>query len=199
MLPRIFLSSNDSSKYFSDNTSSNFTVKVPSHLFDSKAFNTVECALSQIIFPNTYKNVRDGLNGISIYQVDSDGQENVQHYKVPPGYYSSLEQLLHTIKDTVPSLADDLAKDKFKYAIGYDSLKQKFWIRVSHVFGVELQLDIAKLLGFEANIKIKRSTKEKRRQYSSYHPQIHGGMSTIFVYCDIIQHQLIAETSAPLL
>ena len=174
MLPsRIHLPSNDSSNYFPNNTSSNFIVKVPSHIFDSKTSKGVECALSQIIFPNTYKNVRDGLNGISIYQINKDETESVQHFEIPAGYYSSLEQLLHTIKNVVPPLADDLAKEKFKFAIGYDSIKQKSWVRVSKEFNVEFQLDIAKLIGFDADVKIKRSTKEQRRQYSTYHPQVH--------------------------
>ena len=199
MLPRIHLPSNGSIKYFPNNTASNFRVKVP-HLFDSKASHSiVECALSQIIFPNSYRNVRDGLNGVLIYHMDENGSEKVQQYHVPPGYYGNIDQLLHAIKEAVPPLGEDVTKEKFKVGIGYDEMKQKTWIRVSLKFFVEFQLDIAKLLGFDANVKIKRSTKEKRRQFSTYNAQVHGGSSTIFVYCDIIQHQLIAETSAPLL
>ena len=199
MIPRIHLPSNGSLDYFPNNTASNFTVKVP-HLFNGKASDTaVECALSQIIFPNTYRNVREGLNGILIYQLDENGIENVEQYYIPPGYYSDMNQLIHVIKETVPPLADDLTREKFKVGIGYDETKQKTWIRVSLRFYVELQLDIAKLLGYDANVKIKRLTKEKRREFSTYHARVHGGSSTIFVYCDIIQHQLIAETSAPLL
>ena len=197
--PRIHLASNDSTNYFPNNTSSNFIVKIPPHIFDSKTSKNVECALSQINFPNTYKNVRDGLNGISIYKVDKDNTENVQFFKIPAGYYSSLNHLFHTIKGIVPPLADDAYGDKSKFAIGYDAIRQRSWVRVSQEFYVEFQLDIAKFLGFDANVKIKRDTKEKRRQHSRYHPQVHGGLSTIFVYCDIIEHQLIGETSAPLL
>ena len=69
--PRIHLASNDSTNYFPNNTSSNFIVKIPPHIFDSKTSKNVECALSQINFPNTYKNVRDGLNGISIYPISA--------------------------------------------------------------------------------------------------------------------------------
>ena len=134
-------------------------------------------SLVSIIFPNTYKNVSDGLNGISIYQINKDETESAQHFEIPAGYYSSLEQLLHTIKNVVPPLADNLAKEKFKFAIGYDSIKQKSWVRVSKEFNVEFQLDIAKLMGFDADVKIKRSTKEQRQQYSTYHPQVHGGLS----------------------
>ena len=155
MLSRIHLPSNGSIKYFPNNTASNFRVKVP-HLFDSKASHSiVECALSQIIFPNSYRNVRDGLNGVLIYHMDENGSEKVQQYHVPPGYYDNIDQLLHAIKEAVPPLGDDVTKDKFKVGIGYDEMKQKTWIRVSLKFFVEFQLDIAKLLGFDANVKIK--------------------------------------------
>ena len=199
MFQRIHLPSNGSLKYFPNNTASNFKVKVP-HLFESKDSRVgLDCALSQITFSNSYNNVRDGLNGVLIYNVNDDGSETVQQYRVPPGYYSDIDKLIHAIKEAVPPLADDLTRDKFKFGIGYDEMKQKTWVRVSLTFFVEFQLDIAKLLGFDASVKIKRLTKEKRRQFSTYNAQVHGGSSIIFVYCDIIQNQLIAETSAPLL
>lgn len=54
-------------------------------IFYSKASKSVECALSRIIFPNTYKNVRDRHNRISIYQVNDDETESVQFFQMPPG------------------------------------------------------------------------------------------------------------------
>ena len=47
--------------------------------------------------------------------------------------------------------------------------------------------------------KSKVTLKKKHRVFSTYHAGVHRELPTIFVYCDIIQHQLIAETSAPLL
>ena len=76
-------------------------------------------------------------------------------------------------------------------------MKQKTLVRVSHTFFVEFQLNIAKLLGFEC--KNQEIAKEKRRQFSTYNAQVHGGSSMIFVYCDLIKNQLTAETSVPLL
>ena len=113
-------------------------------------------------------------------------QKVFNFFKVPAAYYQILEQIFHTIKGIVPPLADDLAGDKSKVVIGYDAVRQRLLVRVSQEFYVEFQHDIAKLLGFDANVKIKRDTKENRRQHSRYHPQMHGGLSTIFVYFDII-------------
>ena len=101
MLKRIFLPSNGSTHYFPNNTSSNFTVKVP-HLFNGKASDSkIECALSQIIFPNTYRNVREGLNSVLIYHAPNNENETVQQFQIPPGYYNHINQLLHTIRSIV--------------------------------------------------------------------------------------------------
>ena len=117
MFQRIHLPSNGSLKYFPNNTASNFKVKVP-HLFESKDSRVrVDCALSQITFSNAYNNVRDGLNGVLIYNVHDDGSETVQQYHVPPGYYSDIDKLIHAIKEAVPPLADDLTREKFKFFV----------------------------------------------------------------------------------
>ena len=195
--PRIHLPSNGSHHYFPNNTSSNFTVKV-SHLFNGKVSDgKIECALSQIIFPNTYRNVRDGLNGVIIYHASDNESETVEHFQVPPGYYSDIKQLLHTIRHIAPPLNGISGKPKV--SIGYHDMRRKCWVNVSKTFYIEFQFDIARLLGFEPDIKIKGDTEKKHRVFSTYHAGVHRELSTIFVYCDIIQHQLIAETSAPLL
>ena len=67
---RICLPSNTSSEYFPKNIPSNYRVKLP-HIFDST--KKYECALSEIIFPNKFKNVRKGLNNIQV-ELGSSGK-----------------------------------------------------------------------------------------------------------------------------
>ena len=189
MLKRIFLPSNESTCYFPNNTSSNFTVKVP-HLFNGKASDSkIECALSQIIFPNTYRNVREGLNSVLIYHAPNNENETVQQFQIPPGYYNDINQLLHTIRSIVPPLNGISGNPKV--SIGYHQTLRKCWVNVSKTFYIEFQLDIARLLGFEPNIKIKSDGEKKHRVFSTYHAGVHSAMSTIFVYSDIIRHQFI--------
>lgn len=69
---RISLPSNASSEYFPKNTPSNYRVKMP-HIFNST--KKYECALSEIIFPNKFKNVRKGLNNIEV----EVGSEKIRH------------------------------------------------------------------------------------------------------------------------
>ena len=74
---RMSLPSNSPLNYFPNNTADNFKVKIP-YLTDANAL--YECALSEIIFPNRYKNVREISNEIRVI----DDSENVTEYKIEP-------------------------------------------------------------------------------------------------------------------
>ena len=82
---RISLPSNASPDYFPNNTPSSYRVKMP-HIF--KSTTKYKCALSEIIFPNKFKNVRRGLNSI---EVDEKGK--TKQYSITPGYSSTIGAL----------------------------------------------------------------------------------------------------------
>lgn len=193
MFQRVFLPSNSSMLYFPNNTSSNYIVKVP-HMFDNESSGIIQCALSQIIFPSTYKNVREGLNGVTIFTVH-EGQEHSTFYKVPTGYYENVNQLIKAIHSSVHPLAG--IADRPKSLIGYDEFHKKVWIKVSSKFFVKFQHDLAKILGFVPDKALKGSVKEKHRIFSSHRPKIHEGH--IYLYCNIVKPQIIGEVTAPLL
>ena len=88
---RMSLPSNSSRNYFPNNTAGNFKVKIP-YLPNSNA--VYECALTEIIFPNRYKNVRESSNEIRVI----DDSENVTEYKIEPYYYSTITSLITKIK-----------------------------------------------------------------------------------------------------
>ena len=64
-MPRIVLKSNDSLNYFPNNKPSDFTIKTVNL---SSIGHNLEVALSEIIFPQRFYNVRDGYNSIDIVQ-----------------------------------------------------------------------------------------------------------------------------------
>ena len=187
MFPRVFLPSNSSMNYFPNNTSSNYIVKVP-HVFDISFSGTIQCVLSQINFPSIYRNVREGLNGVTIFTV----HEGIEHSTF---YYDNVDQLIQTIHSSVHPLAG--IRNKPKSLIGYDKFCNKVWIKVSSKFIMEFQHDLAEILGFAPNTKIRGSAKEKHCIFSSLRPKIYEGH--LYLYCNIVKPQVIGEISAPLL
>ena len=174
---RMSLPSNSSLNYFPNNTAANFTVKIP-YLPDSNA--VYECALTEIMFPNRFKNVREKSNEIRVF----DDSENVTVYKIEPYYYPTIVSLIKKIKDVLPS----------NVTITFDSVEERTRVRVSDGYSVHFGSDIARLLGFPSNKRIKSKNK-----VSPYHATPSGGLSTVYVYTDIIKPQIVGETTTPLL
>ena len=135
---RMSLPSNSSLNYFPNNTAGNFKVKIP-YIPDSNA--QYECALTEIIFPNRYKNVRESSN--EIYIVGDSG--NVTEYKIEPYYYPTITSLIKKIKEVLPS----------NVSITFDSVKERTRVQVSGGYSVQFGSDIALLLGFRSDKHIK--------------------------------------------
>ena len=184
---RMSLPSNSSLKYFPNNKAANFKVKTP-YLSDLNSNDVYECALTEIIFPNRFKNVRDNSNEIKVYQFDDI--KNFTEYKLPPYYYATIEMLIKKIKEVL--------EIKF-ISISYDSIEERTRVQVSNGYCINFGSDIARLLGFPSDNLIKSIDKNKVSETSPYHSTPTGGLSTVYVYTDIIKHQIVGETATPLL
>ena len=173
---RISLPSNASSEYFPKNIPSNYRVKLP-HIFDST--KKYECALTEIIFPNKFKNVRKGLNNIQV-ELESG---KIRQFLITPGYYSTIAALIFKIKSTIKSID-----------IVYNKAKKRTIVKSN--YQIKFGEDIARLLGFSGKTWIAGGRKKIK---SPYHATIHGGLTTLYVYTDVIQEQFVGETAVPIL
>ena len=179
------LPSNSSLKYFPDNKAANFKVKTP-YMSDFNSNAMYECALTEIIFPNRFKNVRDNSNEIIVYQCNiKTGVE----YKIESHYYSTINSLIKKIKEVVTS----------NVSITFDKVEERTRVKVSGGYCVHFGSDIARLLGFPSDNLIKSIDKKEVIEVSPYHATPTGGLSTVYVYTDIIKQQIVGETSTPLL
>ena len=165
----ISLTSNASTDYFPNNTPSSYRVKMP-HIF--KSTNRYECALSDIIFPNKLKNVRKGLNFI---EVEDKGE--TKEYAITPGYYSTIEVHVLKIKNTINLIE-----------INYNKVEKRTFVKTNNP--IKFGQDIARLLGFSSNTWIDGGGKKIK---SPYHATVYGGLTTLYVYTDVIEEQFIGE------
>ena len=80
-------------------------------------------------------------------------------------------------------------------SITFDSANERTRVQVSDGYSVQFGSDIARLLGFPSDKNIKSSNEV----VSPYHATPSGGLSTVYVYSDIIKLQIVGETTTPLL
>jgi hypothetical protein len=96
---RLTLPSNASMNYFPDNTLSNFTIKPPVPIVGGEDY---ECALSKIIFPNRFINVRTPNNSAIVRRnvgSEEEQEANKKTFTVPTGSYETISELLKAIRD----------------------------------------------------------------------------------------------------
>ena len=184
------LPSNSSLKYFPDNKAANFKVKTP-YMTDFNSNVMYECALTEIIFPNRFKNVRNNSNQIVVYRyMNKFGTNNAKEHKIESRYYPTIDSLIKKIEEVVSS--------KF-ISITFDSEEERARVKVSGGYRVHFGSDIARLLGFPSDNLIKSIDENVVSEVSPYHATPTGGLSTVYVYTDIIKQQIVGETTTPLL
>ena len=173
---RIALPSNASLDYFPDNTSSMCTTK------PAVAFNLdedYEVALSEIIYPNSWYNVRDKFNTIEVY----DKKKKLETVYIKPGYYSSMDILFTAIKNNIIKIVEP-----------YHEMK----------YNLVFQGDIARLLGFSNNSQMivdDHYSEQSRYKImeSEFLAFITGRYNAMYIYTDIIQDQYVGGQTVPLL
>ena len=135
-------------------------------------------------YPHTWYNLHDGDN--HIYYSD-DGYIFLTSF-VDYGYYE-------TMTDFVKSVNKALLKDtKGNVRITFDVRTEKVTVHLKKGYAFAVLGKMSLLLGFGGKeVKIVKTT------VSPYVSDINSARSSIYVYCDIVQSQVVGDTIAKLL
>ena len=188
---RIALPSNASLEYFPKNTASNYTVKPAIPL----SLSNYEVALSEIIFPNSWQNVRKGYNTVTISRLrKKKGDEDAVKAKltIPPGYYTSIEKLIEVINK------EKLNKFQF-VTITYNDINKSVTVSTEKQYDIQFGDDIARLLGFNPGEIIGGDRIENVHTKGHFNATTSGGFNAIYIYTDIVVDQFVGGQTAPLL
>lgn len=215
----ITLYSNSSFNDFPENKTSSFIVNLP-RTINLKGKWSV--ALAEIIYPQTFENVTPGNNVISIEMLQYQNAEpvvilNKENYSIPCGYYS-INELINevnlsfskhlnlknalTYPNTLNSKLnfnpskEELARAfaKVSYAPNDDeNEKVPFTHAAAAAATITFRGNLALQLGYEPDKCIIENPARGP-------PQINLGISSqLLIYCDLIDHQLIADTTSQVL
>ena len=107
---------------------------------------------------------------------------------MPPGHYSSVEDVLQKMKDLVDN--ENRYTDDVRFS--YDNLSRKVTVHLKTNAEVSLH-DMAYMLGFTPKQIISKTTTGDRQVDLEY------SFHNLFVYCDLIQSQYVSDAMVPLL
>lgn len=182
----ITLPCNASSNIYPENTISSYTTKLakPVHLA-----GPFEVALTEIQYPHTWNTFEQHDGNFFIGKPGSVLKE----YYVKSGFYSSINDLVRAINERIDNLK--LTSDGFK--LRYDDVKRTVSVTESPALQFVPGQKLSNILGLPAYIEtsVDNHPAGRKRLYSD----IKSGFYTLFVYTDIIQHQLVGDGFVQLL
>jgi hypothetical protein len=175
----ITLSSNASTKQYSQNTPSHFLNILSQRIqFNDPLWKV---GLGEIHIPLTCYNVIEGENIVRYEYINQSGVQQIAKHKITPGYYHTVQQLLSEINKITPSI----------------KLKFSNTVRINvdnNIQSLYLSDMLALQLGFEPKINLLKFEHAPKQPYLNI-----GYPHQVFVYTDIIQSQFVGDTKAPLL
>lgn len=211
----ITLPSNVGSNTPVDNTASYFRTTLPERIVLDGNWSVALVEISYLHTFNNLQNTIEGANKISIITAD---KRELSCF-IPPGYYATINALLDTINQTIKNIVTESilphvenehemsVLDKIPVIFSYDFYLKRVILNYSTktVHSVKMSEQIKYMLGFDDldsknKITMIRSRSRGRFQIVAKHPfDLYSGQYSFFVYCDLIQNQIVGNIRAPLL
>ena len=177
------LPSNASIDVFPNNKIGSYHVKFP-QTFDLNG--EWEVGLYSISYSNTWYTLQNHQNHI-YYSMDG-GQSFWSSAIVDYGYYASMTELIKSINT---AMHKELGNTNITFSFNPRTHKVSVTLATKYCVGLYGQL--SKILGYGGgDVKVRKSKK------SPYVADLHGTTS-IYVYCNIVQPQIVGNTSVRLL
>ena len=204
-----------------ENETSNFSVRLPSKLDLQGKW---EVALSEIQYPHSWNNVKQNTVSSGFGLIDNCLEitltnKIVMPIYVPPGYYDTIDELiqairygqekartiiLHTIekqettgtyklrKKLKPSHAKDVVES---FTLEYNKTLKRVQCKLlqSRIAMVRLSDQLQYMLGFVNPIM------SMSEDVALYQPDLRGGFYSLYVYCSLVEPQIVGNVTAPLL
>lgn len=209
----IVLPSNSSGELYPNNTVSTFRVKLPYPLSFQGLW---ECALVEIQYPKTWHNISSkGNSGV----VEILGKRI--KFEIDEAFYNSPEELCVMLNSSVTTAIRSLSAaftdvraylnaGKERYGgiscqFIVSNQKRKVTVYLKGEVSLELSDELKILLGFhKGNIapKLDKSRDSRAKMYTVFadkYCDIMQSRYAIYVYCDIIENQIVGHTTVPLL
>lgn len=169
-----------------------------------------EVGLAEIIYPHTWNNITEGHFRIRLLEQSEWVWKIIE---IPAALYETPQQLVMTLNDKTKDALGDNQKDKIHFV--YNDLLRKFTACVSPGYMVRFPKQLAIILGLgDKETTLRQSEQEEksgitntasRRVYdnkkiiASFCMDLERGLHTFFVYCDILDYQLVGDANVPLL
>lgn len=172
----VTLPSNACSLIFPQNTISSFTISLARPLDLPGAW---EVGLAEIQYPHSWNNITTDVkfeisNGIKTWP-----------FLLKGGYYSSIPELLESMNSLILS-----CRDPPEVALHYNSITRKVRLKSETQHTLSVGAELSYILGMAPDRHVKKM---------AFTADITGGFNALYIYMDIVEHQMVGDFYVPLL
>lgn len=183
----ITLPSNASMNFYSDNTASNYTIRMPRTFYLEGKY---EVALAEIQYPHTWPSMKPNLDYYVCHRLI--GTEDARCSRIPLGYYKTVKQLCDEITTRIAEREETHDLVVFKY----HEITRRVHIATDE-YEVSFSPALAQILGFER-------TRQDDFWYTNFSlaerkADLKHGFYTLYVYCSLCEAQVVGDYYVPLL
>jgi hypothetical protein len=183
----ITLPSNTTNEMFPNNTISHYTVRLPKRI----DFGDYEAALVEIQYPKSWTTIGGWIFSVMTYNTVRH-VTSLAKVEIPTTKLNSVQSLLEVIRKRL----DEINGIGHKYVFDYNEATGRTGFRLEDSDSMLLfQDNLREMLGF----KQKHFRGDTDWHWSDYPTDISNGMTSLYVYSNIVQNQFVGDVMVPLL
>lgn len=192
----VTLPSNSSMKYYPGNTLTRFTTRLENPISLSGNW---EVGLAEIQYQHTWNNLERG-EGRIYYSQQYEKQKYVQNsLRILPGYYDTPSNLVVEINKTIFQFAQTMNLDSYAF-FEYNHFTKRVTATIPVGANVNFSLALCAILGLGPRQNPIANNEESAIQWRAANAcDINRGFSSMYVYCNLLEHVPVGDTKAPLL
>jgi hypothetical protein len=149
-----------------------------------------EVALSELVFPTHIKNVLDG----GFRYRNLEGDDDMGQLTIEPGIYESATDILKAMQEVLKPHYASHGFPGWDVSINPQTRKLGIGLPNDSSYLLITSIDLKNVLGYSNSGWL-----SGKGPHVSFYPVDIQRVHTMFVYTNIIQHQIVGDTKAPLL
>lgn len=178
--------SNASMQFYPNNNQSSFKINLPKRLYLT---NKYEVGLAEIQYPVNWRSFSTNVDLSSYFY---DEKREIRRFYVKNITLNHIDELLHVLRVEIRRLFRDDRKNPVAQ-IKYDRVTDRIQYSIKEKCELQLSQEINEALGFE------RTTILSGLGVSKYAPDVRRGLNSFFIYCNLVDSQIVGDVYAPLL
>ncbi len=174
-------------EYFPDNKLTRYTTKLPQTM---ELDGNWEVGLSEIHYTHSWYNVKKGEMWLRLHYKDNKGVTKMKHYELHEGYYKTPKWLINQFNRLK-------GKESYEsnFTLSISDIDHKAWLQLKKKNGnvISISPGLQQALGFRL------LAYEPGFHRADFVADLSRGLTSLYVYCPLVEHRTVGDTQAPLL